>query len=81
MNRLFILTAFASLALVSVAEDKVDTTHVVKLDEVVVSSLKETSPRQTPVSSTVLATSKINAAQITSVRDLSGIVPNFFIPD
>ncbi len=81
MNRLFILTAFASLALVSVAEDKVDTTHVVKLDEVVVSSLKETSTRQTPVSSTVLATSKINAAQITSVRDLSGIVPNFFIPD
>ena len=62
MNKLFILTVFASMTLISVAEDKVDTTHVVKLDEVVVSSLKETSPRQTPVSSTVLTTTKINAA-------------------
>jgi len=81
MNKLFILTVFASMTLISVAEDKVDTTHVVKLDEVVVSSLKETSPRQTPVSSTVLTTSKINAAQVTSIRDLNGMVPNFFIPD
>ena len=53
MNKLFFLAVFVSTSLIAVAEDKIDTTHVVKLDEVVVSSLKETSPRQTPVSSTV----------------------------
>jgi iron complex outermembrane receptor protein len=81
MNKLFILTVFASMTLISVAEDKVDTTHVVKLDEVIVSSLKETSPQQMPISSTILTSKQINAAQISSIRDLSGQVPNFFIPD
>lgn len=81
MNKLFFLAVFVSVTLVALAEDKVDTTHVVKLEEVVVSSLKETSPRQTPVSSTVLTTAGIKASQITSVRDLNALVPNFFIPD
>jgi len=81
MNKLFFLAVFVSTSLIAVAEDKIDTTHVVKLDEVVVSSLKETSPRQTPVSSTVLTTASIKASQINSVRDLNALVPNFFIPD
>ena len=81
MNKLFFLAVFVSTSLIAVAEDKIDTTHVVKLEEVVVSSLKETSPRQTPVSSTVLTTAGIKTSQITSVRDLNALVPNFYIPD
>ncbi len=63
------------------AQNQNDSSKVVKLEEVIVSSLKETSPQQTPLSSTILNSSKINAAQITNIRDLSGQVPNFFIPN
>ncbi|MDR3653077.1 MAG: TonB-dependent receptor [Paludibacter sp.] len=81
MNRNIILTVFTSISLISAAQNPTDSTHVVKLDEVIVNSLKETSPHQTPVSSTVLTSKQINDAQITNIRDLSGFVPNFYIPD
>ncbi len=63
------------------AQKQADSTKVIGLEEVVISSLKETSPQQTPLSSTILSAGKIAAAQITNVRDFSGLVPNFFIPN
>jgi outer membrane receptor protein involved in Fe transport len=81
MKKQFILTVFASISLISIAQHQTDSIRAVKLDEVVVNSLKETSPQQTPLSSTVLSSKQINAAQINNVRDLSVQVPNFFIPD
>ena len=81
MKKQLFLTVFASLTLISVAQNQLDTTHVIKLDEVIVNSLKETSPHQTPVSSTILTSKQINTTQITNIRDLSGQVPNFYIPD
>ncbi len=81
MKRKYLLAAFICIYSIAIAQNKQDSTRVVNLDEVVVSSLKETSPRQTPVSSTVLSSKQINTAQITNIRDMSGIVPNFFIPD
>ena len=81
MKKQFILSLFLLSRLVAMAENPTDTTHVVKLNEVVVNSLKETSPQQTPLSSTVLNPKSINSFQITNVRDLSGLVPNFYIPD
>jgi len=81
MKKQLVLSALASFCLLTLAQNKADTTRVVKLNEVVINSLKETSPKQTPVSSTILSSKLINTAQINNVRDLSGIVPNFYIPD
>ena len=81
MKKLLILTVFASISIISMAQNQADTTSTVKLNEVVINSLKETSPQQTPVSSTLLNSKLINNAQITNIRDMSGLVPNFFIPD
>lgn len=81
MNKLFILSVFIFISLISMSQNQADTARIIKLDEVIVNSLKETITRQTPVSSTILNSTKINSAQVTNVRDLSGIVPNFFIPD
>ena len=81
MKKQLVLSALASFCLLTLAQNKADTTRVVKLNEVVINSLKETSPQQTPVSSTILSSKLINTAQINNVRDLSGVVPNFFIPN
>jgi outer membrane receptor protein involved in Fe transport len=81
MKKQFILSLFLLSCLVAMAENPTDTTHVVNLNEVVINSLKETSPQQTPLSSTVLSSKSINSFQVANVRDLSGLVPNFYIPD
>lgn len=81
MKKQFILSVLVSFCLITLAQTHDDTTRVVRLNEVVINSLKETSPQQTPVSSTILGSKLINTAQITNVRDLSGFVPNFYIPD
>jgi outer membrane receptor protein involved in Fe transport len=79
MKRYFLGLFCASLSVYSVAQK--DTLTTVKLTEVVVSSLKETSPQQTPLSSSILSSKQLNSSQVTSIRDLSGLVPNFFIPN
>ena len=81
MKKQLVLSALISISLLTMAQSQDDTTRVVRLNEVVINSLKETSPKQTPVSSTILSSKLINTAQITNVRDLSGLVPNFYIPD
>jgi len=78
MKKQIFLSVLLSFSLISMAQNQKDT---VTLNEVVINSLKETSPQQTPVSSTILSSKLINTAQITNVRDLSGLVPNFYIPD
>ena len=81
MKKQIILILFSTAYFVSIAQNKADSIQAVKLGEVIVSSLKETSPQQTPVSSSILSTNQINAAQISNIRELSGQVPNFFIPN
>jgi len=81
MKKQFILFILVSFCLVTRAHSQEDTIRVVKLSEVQINSLKETSPKQTPVSSTILSSKLINTNQIENVRDLSGLVPNFYIPN
>jgi len=82
MKKIYIIATFAFCSLSFMAQNKKDsTTRVIRLDEVVVSSLKETNPQQTPVSSTLLRSKYLADAQVTSIKDLSVLVPNFFIPD
>ena len=81
MKKQFFIIAFAIFCSTLVAQNKLDSAKMVQLEEVIVNSLKETTPQQAPVSSTLLNPRKINAAQIHSVKDLTAVVPNFFIPD
>ncbi len=81
MKKQILLSVLLSFSLISMAQNQKDSTRVVNLNEVIINSLKETSPQQTPVSSTILNSKLINTAQVTNVRDLSGLVPNFYIPD
>ena len=81
MKRNYIVAAFICIYSIAIAQNNQDSTRIKSLNEVVVSLLKETAPHQTPVSSTVLSSKHISSAQIANIRDLSAIVPNFFIPD
>lgn len=60
-----------------------DTTKVVDLEElVVISSPKETSKlRQLPTSVSMISQKDMSAHHITSLKNVSSIVPNFFMPD
>ena len=60
-----------------------DTIQSVFLNEVIItSSTKETNPLQTlPGSVSVLSSSVLNEMQIDNIKNVSSIVPNFFIPD
>jgi len=60
-----------------------DTIKTYSIDEIVVtSSLKETnSLRRLPGSVTILTPQQIAAKQITSIKDISSLAPNLYIPD
>ena len=60
-----------------------DTTKVVDIEEVVViATPKETNRlRQTSVSATLFAKDQLRSDAVSSVKSLSGLVPNLFIPD
>ena len=75
----FVITIFVFN--ISFAADDTDSIKVVNLEQINITSYKETNYRNAPVSNTLLNASKIDATQISSIKDLSGNVPNFFIPD
>ncbi len=58
-----------------------DTLRTIRLGQVDVYSPKETNQQNAPVSSALLSAGKIIQSQISSIKDISGIVPNFYIPD
>ncbi len=60
-----------------------DTTSVIDIEEIVViASPKENAKlRQTPVAASMLSKKEIQQYQINSLKGVSNLVPNFFIPD
>lgn len=53
----------------------------IRTDVVVVSSTKETnSLKSLPAAVSIFSPKNLNAMQITSIKDLSAVIPNFFIP-
>ena len=60
-----------------------DTLRLFNLDEVVViSSVKETNTiKSLPASVSLLGPAQIDGMKVMSVKDLSAIIPNFYIPD
>lgn len=85
MNRretIALLTLLCTAATTLPAKDA-DTLKVVDIEEIeIVSSPKENRKlRELPVSSTLLSQEDMQRAQITSVKGLTAVVPNLFIPD
>ena len=74
---------FFCVVSVPVYAEDVDTLQVVDIEEVVViASPKENLKlREQPASATIISQQTIQAAQIQSIKQLTGIVPNLFIPD
>ena len=85
-NLFFLLSIFISTQL-AWSEDNIkstqDTIKLYHLDEVVIiSSIKETNTIKTlPASISLLVPSQIDGMKVMSVKDLSTLIPNFYIPD
>ena len=77
---LFSVLALACIGIPAYALEN-DSLKTIRLGQVDVYSPKETNLQNAPVSSTTLGADKINQSQIFSIRDISGVVPNFYIPD
>ena len=75
-----LLSSTASFANYEIPED---TTKVIDIEElVVIASPKETSKlRQLPASVSLISQKDMQANRITSLKSVSSLVPNFFMPD
>lgn len=88
MNRkkykaIWLLAALLAAAPMAAHADEADTLRVVDVEEVVViGTPKETDKlRRQPASVTLLSRQAMEAAGVQSIKHLTGIVPNLFIPD
>lgn len=85
MNKIFILSVliFLSAGTVWAENTPKDSIKVVDIEEVVViATPKENRKlREQPMSVTLMSQKDMQAAQVTSVKSLSGLIPNMFIPD
>lgn len=78
---------FNSLLLLSLALgnaqsiDKDSLTNLYRMDEVLVSDFKRNKRNLTPTSVSTIRTQQINDQNITGLKDLSAVMPNFFMPD
>lgn len=63
--------------------DKNDTLRIYNLNEIIItSSTKETNRLKTlPASVSLLSPSQVDGMKIINIKDLSSIIPNFYIPD
>ena len=83
MNKIFLLIFLACAVCGGLHAEEADTLRVVDIEEVVViASPKENLKlREQPASSTILSQQEMQAAQVQSIKQLTGVVPNLFIPD
>ncbi len=82
-NSIFILLICAASIRVQAEEYPKDTLRIVDIEEVVViASPKENRKlREQPVSVTLLSQQDMQTNQVISIKDLTSVVPNLFIPD
>lgn len=84
MNRYRLFISFLALLTAGiVSADELDTLKVVDVEEVlVIAAPKETRKlREQPTSVTLLSQQDMQNAQVRSIKSLTGLVPNMFIPD
>jgi len=82
MKKILLLFPFISVSMVSLANNA-DTIKIQNIEEVtVIASPKENSPLfEQPMSVTLLTGSELKERQINSLKNISNIAPNFFMPD
>lgn len=87
MRKRILFATSCLLAATAFAEDintlPTDTTKVIDIEEVVViASPKETGKlRELPTAASLISQKDMQANQITSLKNVSALVPNFFMPD
>ncbi|NLO70182.1 MAG: TonB-dependent receptor [Porphyromonadaceae bacterium] len=75
---IFSILALYNVTLSALEADSIESIH---LGQIEIYSTKETNQQNTPVSTTLFNEKLIEQTQITSVKDISGKVPNFYLPD
>ena len=81
----FFVTLLAGVSALSasahnVAVEEPDT--ILSLDEVSVTAIKQSADmRRLPVASTVVGASEVERLNIVTMKDVSEVAPNFYIPD
>lgn len=85
MKKICTLAFAAFIALSSYADEVIpkDTTKVIDIEEVlIIAAPKETTKlRQLPASVSLLSQKDMQKYQVNSLRNIGGIVPNFYMPD
>ena len=82
MQKYLCLLIICLLPTLSVSAEDIDTSRVVGLQEIVISMPKESGNlRQQPSSVSLIGAQQMADNRITSLKNLSSIVPNFYIPD
>ena len=82
MKRIVLLCSLFAVSSMALSE-VVDTTKIMKLklDEVLVTGIKQEKISKSPLSASYVGKDFINDNEIKSVKELSSYVPNFFMPD
>ena len=82
MHKFLLLLMMVLLPILSVSAEDIDTSRVIGLQEIVISTPKETGDmRQLPSSVSLIGAQQMADNHIHSLKNISAIVPNFFIPD
>lgn len=83
MPKLLLLLILCLLPTLSVSAEDIDTSRVIGLQEIVIiPTPKETGDmRQQPSSVTLIGTQQMADNRINSLKNISALVPNFYIPD
>ena len=78
----FLLLILCLLPTLTVLAEDIDTSRVIGLHEIVISTPKESGDmRQQPSSVTLIGAKQMADNRIHSLKNISALVPNFFIPD
>lgn len=82
MKKTLLLCSLLAVSSLSFAEEE-DTAKImkVKLDEVLVTGIKQENANRSPLSVSSVGQSFLQNNEIKSVKELSGFIPNFFMPD
>ncbi|MBO4565091.1 MAG: TonB-dependent receptor [Bacteroidaceae bacterium] len=82
MHKFLLLLMMGLLPTLSVSAEDIDTSRVIGLQEIVISTPKETGDmRLLPSSVSLIGAQQMADNRINSLKNISALVPNFFVPD
>ncbi len=82
MHKFLLLLMMGVLTTLCVSAEDIDTSRVIGLQEIVISTPKESGDlRQLPSSVSLIGSQQMADNRVNSLKNISALVPNFFIPD